>query len=159
MQICLEHIQDFIRELAEKKPEITEEPAVVFMGDFNSTPGSGVYTLAVNGQLGLEHEDAKPVPDKHTTDVSGITVPVQSFDHELNLASAYSAVNGSEPKGTNFHGSFAETLDYIFYQPGKLDAVSVLELPSEEECRVETALPNTNQPSDHVAIAAKFAFK
>ena len=140
-------------------PEILIEPAVVFMGDFNSTPDSGVYTLAVSGQLDAEHEDANPVPDKFTTDVSAIVIPVPSFDHDMHLASAYAAVNGAEPKATNYHGSFAETLDYIFYQPEKLEAVSVLELPSEEECRVEIALPNTNQPSDHVAIAAKFAFK
>lgn len=57
------------------------------------------------------------------------------------------------------HVQFRECLDFIFYTDYLLQAVAVLEVPSEEEVTKEGALPNTRFPSDHVPIMTIFDWK
>ena len=63
----------------------------------------------------------------------------------------------SEPPFTNVTHDFVGTLDYIFYTDDTLAPLSLLELPSEKECRNKYGgLPNTQCSSDHVALMAEF---
>jgi len=69
-----------------------------------------------------------------------------------------------EPPYTCFGPAWRGTLDYIFMTHdtqssqlnSKLVLKSILELPSEEELSVQTALPNDFIPSDHMPIMADF---
>ena len=62
-----------------------------------------------------------------------------------------------EPIFTNCTKDFFGTLDYIFYTDDTLAPLSLLELPSEKECRNKYGgLPNTQCSSDHVALMAEF---
>jgi len=47
------------------------------------------------------------------------------------------------------------TIDYIYYDSQKLVATHVLEIPSDAQC--PTRFPAAYYPSDHIAVAARFA--
>ena len=62
-----------------------------------------------------------------------------------------------EPIFTNCTDGFFGTLDYIFYTDDTLAPLSLLELPTEGECRSKYGgLPNTQCSSDHVSLMAEF---
>jgi hypothetical protein len=72
-------------------------------------------------------------------------------------ASRAAAAYYDEPETTNYTGSFSGTLDYIFWSPG-LRRTGVMSLPTREVLQRHTALPSADWPSDHLALAASFAF-
>lgn len=99
--------------------------AVVLTGDFNSFPDSEVVQ---------EMQRPKIV--------------------EKRLFSAYKDYKeGQHPAFTNFTYKFVGCLDYIFHS-GNLVPRELLQTPEEAECRAETALPNSQQGSDHVPLGA-----
>ena len=60
-----------------------------------------------------------------------------------------------QPRYTNYTVSFQGALDHIVHND-KLEVVSLLELPRDEELMEEQALPSKKFPSDHLRIEAKF---
>ena len=150
VQVFLNQIQAYLDELAVDMPR--DEIAVILTGDFNSTQSTGVYKLITTGKLASTHEDA------HARNKPKVKALVDVFGHDLELVSAYVAVNGSEPAATTVHGDYIATIDYVFFQPSKLAAVNVLRVPSIEEGSVEGGMPNTVYGSDHLPVAAAFAF-
>lgn len=75
------------------------------------------------------------------------------------LRSAYAVMNGAEPDFTNYakvrdDPIFIETLDYMFLSD-EWNVTSVEPLPNRDE--VEGPLPNAEEPSDHILIAAELA--
>ena len=59
-----------------------------------------------------------------------------------------------EPAATNFTATFQDCLDFIFYCPDRLSVEAVLPLPDSTLLSAETALPNSQQPSDHLRLQA-----
>tara|TARA_B110001450_G_scaffold220096_1_gene215408 strand:- start:47 stop:1639 length:1593 start_codon:yes stop_codon:yes gene_type:complete len=154
----------------EKIAASAEIPMVV-CGDFNSVPGSAAHNLLSNGRVDGAHPEL-------ATDPFGILRPPSKLQHPLPLVSAYTALSKQpcleseaadrqrtrmdaqgtgEPIFTNCTDGFFGTLDYIFYTDDTLAPLSLLELPSEKECRNKYGgLPNTQCSSDHVALMAEF---
>jgi CCR4-NOT transcription complex subunit 6 len=112
------------------------------------------------------------------TDPFGILRPPSKLQHPLPLVSAYTALTKQpclesdeaerqrarmdaqgtgEPIFTNCTKDFFGTLDYIFYTDDTLAPLSLLEVPTEHECRSKYGgLPNTQCSSDHVSLMAEF---
>ena len=63
------------------------------------------------------------------------------------------------PKYTNYTAGFKGTLDHLLYDQNSLQVLQLLEIPNEKHVARETALPNTEFPSDHVRIEAIFMLK
>jgi len=154
----------------EKIAASAEIPMVV-CGDFNSTPGSAAHNLLCNGRVDGAHPEL-------ATDPFGILRPPSKLQHPLPLVSAYTALTKQpclesdeaerqrgrmdatgtgEPLFTNCTKDFFGTLDYIFYTDDTLAPLSLLEVPTEHECRSKYGgLPNTQCSSDHVSLMAEF---
>jgi len=119
---------------------------LIFCGDFNITPGSSCYKLVTEGRLPEDGAADPKIPERDPWKPQIAT----------NLNSAYRVFTGSEPDFTNFakpkdRPVFVDTLDYIFITPG-LEVVDVEALPARDD--VAGPLPNEEEPSDHVLIAA-----
>jgi hypothetical protein len=97
--------------------------------------------------VAVEETEAAVVEPVDLPDFSG------SLSHSLRLSSAYP---DSTPF-TNFTETFNGCLDYIFAGP-TLQLVSVEPLLTLEEASRHTALPSPVWPSDHLLLAATFAF-
>ena len=154
----------------EKIAASAEIPMVV-CGDFNSVPGSAAHSLLSNGRVDGAHPEL-------ATDPFGILRPPSKLQHPLPLVSAYTSLTKQpsleteagerlrsrmdargtgEPIFTNCTDAFHGTLDYIFYTDDTLAPLSLLELPTEQECRSKYGgLPNTQCSSDHVSLMAEF---
>ncbi|XP_061583006.1 2',5'-phosphodiesterase 12 [Cololabis saira] len=133
MGVALKHVSHVIAEVAPRAP-------LVFCGDFNSTPNSGVYQLLSEGAIPLQHADWSS---------SG---PEESCSMELSsgfppLQSAYGL-----PAYTNYVGGFHGCLDYIFLQAESMKVEQVIPLPSHQEVTTYEALPSVAHPSDHIAL-------
>ena len=50
-------------------------------------------------------------------------------------------------------------LDYVWFSPHSLDVTAVLETPPLEALMRHHCLPSILFPSDHIPLAAEFAFK
>jgi mRNA deadenylase 3'-5' endonuclease subunit Ccr4 len=125
------------------------DTAVVFCGDFNSAPDSCVYEYLTNGALTPER--LKEV------DTTGALQRMGGGDvlwHDLDLESAYVSAIGHEPSYTNFTENFVGCLDYVFVSVPRVRVSAVLLPPLADELQDETALPSTQQPSDHVPMCA-----
>lgn len=127
----------------------------VLAGDFNFTPGSAPYRLVTEGDLARDDPAYPDLPAEDPWTVK-LAHPVRS---------AYVTHTGAEPGTTNHcvsgHGNaaatlFEGTLDYLFYRG--LRVTGTLPLPSVEELASVKSFPTAAQPSDHLKIAATFAF-
>lgn len=103
----------------------TAANALVLTGDFNSLPDSEVVR-----EMQMQKQGEEP------------------------LFSAYKDYkDGQHPAFTNFTYKFVGCLDYIFHSR-HMAPRELLQTPEEEECRAETALPNSQHGSDHVPLGA-----
>uniref|UniRef100_A0A3B3ZTY0 2',5'-phosphodiesterase 12 n=1 Tax=Periophthalmus magnuspinnatus TaxID=409849 RepID=A0A3B3ZTY0_9GOBI len=106
--------------------------ALVFCGDFNSTPHSG-NTVASHSDWfssGLDHH-----------------CPMHLVSPFPPLLSACGT-----PPYTNYVGGFQGCLDYIYIQPDHMKVTQVIPLPSHEEVTTYEALPSVSHPSDHISL-------
>lgn len=135
-------------QLADDKMHAHPKVAVLFCGDFNSGPRTGVVELLTTGHVDSTHRDWTLCEDKeeHCTTLS--------FSHDLNLFSACGF-----PPFTNYTGGFKGTLDYIFADKKYLEVESVLPLPSEDDLSSHFALPSVVMPSDHLALVCDVKWK
>lgn len=80
--------------------------------------------------------------------------PNTKHTHKLNLQSVYSQYtnNSTEPQFTNYTATFAETLDYILIDK-RISIINTVPLLSQSYCNIQTALPNTQFPSDHLILS------
>lgn len=130
--VALEHMKQVV---TEKHPGAR----LIFSGDFNSTPSSGLFQLLSQGCIPEDHEDwGSGGPEEQIR--LGLTNPFQ-------LSSACGV-----PDFTNFVGGFQGCLDYIFVEPRTLQVEQVIPLPSLEEVSNCVALPSISHPSDHIAL-------
>ncbi|CBJ31273.1 conserved unknown protein [Ectocarpus siliculosus] len=143
--VMVMHTSLAIRHLA----KLAGPDPLVFAGDFNFNPDSDCYKLAVEGDLPESSGDfpVRPEWEKDWTPKTGVC-----------LQSAYKQVDGKEPDFTNNAkvedwDPFIDTLDYIFHTPG-ITAVKVLPLKHRSE--VNGPFPVSEEPSDHVILAAEY---
>ncbi|KAG7318946.1 hypothetical protein KOW79_017420 [Hemibagrus wyckioides] len=138
MAVALKHL----------KKVITEEHAsvLIFCGDFNSTPSSGLFQLLSQGSISEQHSDwASNGPEE--------LLPME-LHSPLQLTSAC-----GEPDYTNYVGGFKGCLDYIFMEPQALQVEQVIPLPSHQEVTTYQALPSVSHPSDHIALVCDLKWK
>nr|XP_022905545.1 2',5'-phosphodiesterase 12-like [Onthophagus taurus] len=113
--------------------------AVIFCGDFNSLPESGVYNYMINDI------------SKCNKELEQIGCNTNFLKKNLIYGSAYET-----PPFTNYTDNFKGCLDYIFYEKDAMELTKIVPLPTEDEMSVNVALPNQYFPSDHVALIADF---
>lgn len=133
MGVALQHLSHVISEVAPGAP-------LIFSGDFNSIPNSGVFKLLSEAAVPLQHADWSS---------SG---PEESCSMELVSAFPPLLSACSQPAYTNYVGGFHGCLDYIFIQPDSMQVEQVIPLPSHQEVTTYEALPSVAHPSDHIAL-------
>ncbi|XP_078399670.1 2',5'-phosphodiesterase 12 [Cetorhinus maximus] len=130
--IAFRHLQ---RVTAEMYPNIP----VIFCGDFNSTPNSGLYEFVTKGHISADHPDWTSNGEEEQCSMS--------LTHSFKLRSAC-----GEPAYTNYVGGFQGCLDYIFMDINMFEVFQVIPFPSHEEIICHLALPSVSHPSDHIAL-------
>ncbi|KAK7119038.1 hypothetical protein R3I94_021026 [Phoxinus phoxinus] len=129
--VALKHMKQVVME---KHPGAR----LIFAGDFNSTPSSGLFQLVCEGSVSENHDDwASNGPEEQIQ---------AALTHPFQLASACGV-----PAYTNYVGGFQGCLDYIFVEPHVLEVEQVIPPPSHEEVTTALALPSVSHPSDHIA--------
>ncbi|KAJ3749462.1 Endonuclease/exonuclease/phosphatase [Lentinula detonsa] len=126
---------------------------LIFCGDFNSIPGSGVYDFLSTGTLKKDHPDFMGhVYGKYTGD---------GLKSWLGLKSASSASSPSLEllPTTNYVSSFSGVLDYIWYSSSSLSVNAVLGEVDPVYMNKCVGFPNVHFPSDHICIMAEFQVK
>ncbi|GLD53510.1 2',5'-phosphodiesterase 12 isoform X1 [Lates japonicus] len=133
VQQCVIHLSHVISEVAPGAP-------LVFCGDFNSSPDSGVLQLVSETVVPQQHPDwSSSGPEESCT---------------MELLSAFPSLLNACGKlaYTNYVGGFHGCLDYIFIQPDSMQVEQVIPLPSHQEVTTYEALPSVVHPSDHIAL-------
>ncbi|KAL2091656.1 hypothetical protein ACEWY4_013919 [Coilia grayii] len=120
--------------------------SLLFLGDFNSSPSSGVFQLLSQGC----------VPATHPDWTSG--GPEEQCPMELNNPFKLQSACG-EPAYTNYVGAFHGCLDYIFTEPQILSVEQVIPMPNHQEVTTHHALPSVSHPSDHIALVCDLKWK
>lgn len=121
--------------------------ALVFCGDFNSTPPSGVCELLTTSSLSQSHSDwLSSGPSQHCP---------------MDLASPFPPLLSAcgNPPYTNYVAGFQGCLDYIYIQPDHMEVAQVIPLPSHEEVTTYDALPSVSHPSDHIALVCDLLWR
>ncbi|XP_060691588.1 2',5'-phosphodiesterase 12 isoform X1 [Hemiscyllium ocellatum] len=112
---------------------------VIFCGDFNSTPDTGLYEFVTKGHISADHPDWTSNGEEERCSMS--------LMHFFKLKSAC-----GEPAYTNYVGGFQGCLDYIFVDMNMFEVFQVIPFPSHEEIICHLALPSVSHPSDHIAL-------
>lgn len=159
-QICklLEQIR-FVKELYKDC-----QLSIVFSGDFNSVPKSGLWDLVTDGRLDIRNHNRLTISGQKSGNASLINslpddtlLPLQSssdrssFEHDLQLSAAYSP--------SDCHKHYTQTdsnglvVDHIFYS-----GLRILERLSLWPLRdfTESALPGSVYGSDHMPVGVQF---
>ncbi|XP_067094469.1 2',5'-phosphodiesterase 12 [Osmerus mordax] len=135
-----------LRHLKQVISEVTSDVPLLFSGDFNSTPSSGLFQLFSQGAVPESHPDwGSSGPQE--------ACPMEA-SNPFRLDSAY-----GEPAYTNYVGGFHGCLDYIFIDPQALQVEQVIPLPSHQEVTTYQALPSVSHPSDHIALVCDLKWK
>ncbi|XP_077181596.1 2',5'-phosphodiesterase 12 [Paroedura picta] len=137
--VALSHIRHITHDVYPATP-------IIFCGDFNSTPSTGMYSFISNGSIAEDHEDWGSNGEEKPCRIS--------LTHPLRLKSAC-----GEPAYTNYVGGFHGCLDYIFIDANALEVEQVIPLPSHEEVTTHQALPSVSHPSDHIALICDLKWK
>lgn len=114
--IAWQHIHHIITEVYPNIP-------IIFCGDFNSMPASGVVSFLTGGRIDAEHEDWVSNEGKEQCRMS--------LDHHVTLQSACGV-----PAYTNYVGAFHGCLDYIFIDPNAFEVDQVIPLPGHDEITI-----------------------
>mmetsp|Transcript_24748 Transcript_24748/g.59661 ORF Transcript_24748/g.59661 Transcript_24748/m.59661 type:complete len:1020 (+) Transcript_24748:65-3124(+) len=135
---------------------------IIFCGDLNSHPNSGVMKLMLNRYL--DSNNGKTW--KHLCTYEWDEGPGQDFHHDVeaidlefpssfpNLMSAYPEF----PDFTHFIEAFVCTLDYILVT-GNFELEKSGATPTREDIQKFTAMPNECMPSDHVSLVCDMKWR
>ncbi|XP_065569803.1 2',5'-phosphodiesterase 12-like isoform X2 [Artemia franciscana] len=133
------YFEDLVKTLELKAPD--KEIALIFCGDFNSSPSNGVLELMRKQHIPPDHKDWTSNVDEAVENLLLI--------NPIRMESACGT-----PLYTNYTEGFKDCLDYIFYQANRFNVSQVVPLPSEEELSANVGLPSVVFPSDHVSLVA-----
>ncbi|TNV78978.1 hypothetical protein FGO68_gene13172 [Halteria grandinella] len=167
-----------------KNASIAQDPAIVVCGDFNSDPSSSSISLFYDSQEFVKNAYYGRNKNKFDQWYERILADLKSDPYyatiQGKLKSSYSQykafkdqipdypadstgltefeamIDGHQPY-TNYTGDYKDTLDFIFHSK-HLQLQSLLEMPSVQDLTVETALPSSVFPSDHLRIEASFIY-
>ena len=119
---------------------------MIFCGDLNSTPKTGVVEFMANGVVKATHKDWT-AGIKEDNQFKGLDLHTSL---RLQLASGF-------PDYTNYtmHTNeigFAGCLDYIWTEKDKFTVESTLAMPAHELITKYQAIPSKICPSDHLPI-------
>jgi len=137
-QILMQELENFV---------LSRNLPLMVLGDFNSVPSSAVYELMSKQCVSHNHPDLEHDPCHILPDVEQIT-------HNIQLASAYAAVQGEEPAYTNHTGRFTGVLDYIWFAHPHIRPLAVSPVPDLEEIKqIGEGMPNCLYSSDHTLLS------
>ena len=157
-------------------------PASLFCGDLNSKPDTAAIELLQTGQVGRDHfecqtardfafrkrgeegEGAASQPAAGGGPTAGVGFAGPALALPFDLASADRLLSPY----TNFVQGYIATLDYIFFEVGRLRLKALMPLSTVKQIHGEKvvsaaditkwgALPSKRNPSDHVAVVANLA--
>ncbi|XP_066157829.1 2',5'-phosphodiesterase 12 [Euwallacea fornicatus] len=137
--IAIKYLEDVVRQLQERYEG--KRVSLIFCGDFNSVPTCGIYQLYTTGSIPGNFVDYSSNPEESIENIN--------MTHSFQLGSACGT-----PEYTNFTASFADCLDYIYYDKSSLTVSQVVPMPSKEELTQHTAIPSIVFPSDHIALVS-----
>lgn len=137
--VAFRHLQQITSELHPNTP-------IIFCGDFNSAPSSGLYDFVTKGSILPDHQDWTSNGEEEQCRMA--------LTHSFKLGSAC-----GEPAYTNYVGGFQGCLDYIFMDEDALEVDRVIPFPPHEEITRHLALPSVSHPSDHIALVCDLKWK
>lgn len=130
-----------------EKMQVNRESNLIICGDFNSLPGSGVYSFLENGFIDADNEDFMSHNYEPYTS--------EGAKHSLMVKNSMSSL--PDPLiYTNFTPSFLGIIDYIWYRPGSLSVSGNLGPVTPEYSRQLVGIPSQHLPSDHVSLVVEF---
>lgn len=135
------------------KNERSHHPTIL-CGDFNSVPNSVVERyITKNMRSSINTNINQETRDTDNHDKVQLPVEDENLDHPFQFKSVYPTHDrDGRPYVTTFGDAFC---DYIFYTP-ELRLESYRELLREEEFKKIEPVPNSEFPSDHSSLKAKF---
>ncbi|XP_059800178.1 2',5'-phosphodiesterase 12 isoform X1 [Hypanus sabinus] len=134
------------RHLHQITSEMYPNTPIIFCGDFNSIPNSGLYEFVTKGSISADHHDWSSNGEEEQCPMS--------LTHSFELRSAC-----GEPAYTNYVGGFQGCLDYIFMDTNTFEIAEVIPFPTHEEITCHVALPSVSHPSDHIALVCDLQWK
>ncbi|XP_070139287.1 2',5'-phosphodiesterase 12 isoform X2 [Drosophila kikkawai] len=147
MAFSITYVEHLLKEaVKDLKISNPQDIGLIFCGDFNSVPECGIYKLMTEQFVDKDFVDWRSNAEQAVSNVE-LTQPFE-------MASACGT-----PEFTNFTTLFAACLDYIFYQKDRFEVMQYVPLPTEEQLKVNSAIPSVVIPSDHVALIADLRFK
>ena len=140
-------IDIFDQEMKEKHVGDVYRTGVLFCGDFNSLPQSGVVQLLSDGVLPNYHQDWNlPAQPEQTTS----RLEMFSYQHKFDFQNCCGF-----PEFTTYTEGFSGVIDYIFASKKCFEVKSVIPVPSKDEVQLYTAIPSPVMPSDHIALVCE----
>jgi CCR4-NOT transcription complex subunit 6 len=139
---------------------------VVLCGDLNSLPTSNVIKYVYSDAPDTANANFKGDANKNKKFIDYFW---NNHNHSLKLRSAYDVFKNDRvqevadyadghPDFTTYTQEFIGTLDYIFYNPEKLQVTELVRIPNNDQEVKGLKLPNFKYPSDHLKIGARFKF-
>ena len=157
-------------------------PALLFCGDLNSEPDTAAIELLQTGQVGQDHFEWQTAREfafrkrgeegegaaSQSAAGGGPTAGVEFAGPDLASPFDLASADRLLSPYTNFVQGYIATLDYIFFEVGRLRLEALMPLPTVEQIQGEEvvsaadiprrgALPSKRYPSDHVAVIADLA--
>ncbi|MFH4978309.1 hypothetical protein AB6A40_005018 [Gnathostoma spinigerum] len=154
--LCTRHVAKTAHELQISHPNAKIQ--ILFCGDFNSTPGGGVYELMSSGKISADH---RCWYGDNVINVKGAAFAISNDDAVSSEQSLFNLQNLSgNPPVSNYtlhtasdgtQRGFAGCLDYIWGNPCT-KVLRVIPMPSESLVKKYEALPSKLCPSDHLPL-------
>lgn len=142
--------------LGKEIERVSQELPIVLGADLNSIPdSSAVYELLMGSGNVTKMHDHHPAKLRSASGNSRFEGVSSTHVPDLSISSPFRSgmreFFGREPEYTNYTKTFKGCLDYVMYR-GDLSVASAKPLPDEAALSVETALPNSQYPSDHLPL-------
>lgn len=163
--MCIMYIENVIvNEVKRKHIQPEDKISIIFAGDFNSDPLSGIFQLMTTGSIKADHKDWGSSKGCDIIFNHLYLMKIGFADQEewikgIELAHPFKMANATGTSLTNYTEGFKECLDYIYYQTDHLKVEKTVPFPSEEQLSAHIAIPSIVFPSDHVALVADFSFR